>query len=132
MVDVPMNEIRRAAWVGVLLATAGAVLWAGEDAIVSVYVDGKLVSMSPAARVRGGTTYAPLRAAATAVGASVKWQAASQTAIVCSGDRCVPIRKSQGIIVDDQLLIPVRAMSEALACEVKWDAGARAVRINRP
>ena len=115
-----------------LLATAGAVLWAGGDVIVPVYVDGKLASMSPAARVRGGTTYAPLRAAATAVGATVKWQAASQTAVVCSGDRCVPIRKDQGIIVDNQLLVPVRMMGEALACQVKWDAGARAVRIKRP
>jgi hypothetical protein len=99
------------------------------DEIVKVYVGGKLVNFSPAARVRNGTTYAPLRAAAQAVGADVKWSAATQTAVVCTDMACANIKKSQGIVVNGSLLIPVRLMSQALGREVTWDAATRSVRI---
>lgn len=99
------------------------------DEIVKVYVGGKLVNFSPAARVRNGATYAPLRAAAQAVGADVKWSAATQTAVVCTDMACANIKKSQGIVVNGSLLIPVRLMSQALGREVTWDAATRSVRI---
>lgn len=99
------------------------------DLLVNVYVGGKAVSFNPQARVRSGVTYAPLRAAAEAVGAHVEWSAANRTATICTDDRCVPIRQSQGIMVGSSMLIPVRLMSEALGREVKWDAAASAVRI---
>ena len=117
-------------WLGIaaLLLVACAATYA-EDMLVPVYVDGTLRKFKPRARVRDGTTYAPLRAAAEAVGAEVKWHAASQTAIVCLDTRCVPVRKDQGIMVEGRLLIPLRLMAAALACDVSWDAGAKAVRI---
>ncbi len=99
------------------------------DQIVKLYSGGKLVPCDPAARVREGVTYAPLRAAAEAVGAHVEWKAASQMALVCTDAQCVSVRKNQGIIVDGSLLIPVRLLSEALGRDVTWDAAAKAVRI---
>jgi hypothetical protein len=99
------------------------------DEIVKVYVAGKAVSFTPAARIRNGTTYAPLRAAAQAVGAEVQWSEASQTALVCTDQACANIKKSQGIVVDGSLLIPVRLMSQALGRAVTWDAASRSVRI---
>ncbi len=116
----------------VLVILLGAVSLASADEIVSVFVDGKRVNFRPEARVRAGTTYAPLRAAAQAVGADVKWEEAIQTAVVCTDTGCAMIKKQDGIIVNGSLLIPVRLMSQALGCEVRWDPAARAVRIRTP
>lgn len=110
-----------------LLATAWGALAA--DQLVDVYIDGKVQQFTPQARVRGRTTYVPLRAAAQALGAKVDWKAKSQTAVVCQSSRCVPIRKDQGIVINGALLIPLRLMAEALSCEVQWDAAKKAVRV---
>ena len=102
------------------------------DALVDVYVDGKKVDFKPQARVRGGTTYAPLRATAENLGADVKWHAKQQMAVLCRGNSCVSVKKSEGIIVADQMLVPLRILSEALGAEVAWDGARRAVSIKSP
>ena len=99
------------------------------DTLVDVYVNGTKQDFSPAARVREGTTYAPLRAAAEAVGADVKWIESEQVAIICRADACAIIRKQQGMIVSGRLLIPVRLMAEALDAKVSWDGQRKAVMI---
>ena len=53
-------------------------------------------------------------------------------AVICRGPACVPIKKSDGIIVDNQLLVPLRLLGEALGAEVAWDANKRAVLIKSP
>ena len=111
----------------VLLVIATTV-WAA-DRLVSLYVGGKEVKCNPAARMRNDVTYAPLRAAAEAVGAHVNWVAQSQTATICTDTRCVPIKASQGIMVSGSILIPVRLMGEALGRQVTWDPANQAVRI---
>ncbi len=108
------------------VAVAGGA-WA--DTLVDVYVNGTKQDFSPAARVREGTTYAPLRAAAEAVGAEVQWIESQQIAIICQADACAIIRKQQGIIVSGRLLIPVRLMAEALDARVSWDGQRKAVVI---
>lgn len=99
------------------------------DQIVSVYVDGHEKNFDPAARVQDGRTYAPLRASAESVGATVKWMAQQQMAVVCQDQACVAIQRSDGIIVDDHLLVPLRLLGEAVGCSVRWDAETRSVRI---
>ena len=111
-----------------LMLGLSATVWAA-DLLVSVYVGGKLVPMEPAARIHDGVTYGPLRACAEAVGAHVQWNAISQTATICTDTRCVPIKQSQGLMVGNSMLIPVRLMSEALGRKVTWDEAAKAVRI---
>jgi len=110
-------------WLGALTAAQTA------DMLVAVYVQGQRVPMQPAARVRQGVTYGPLRATAEAVGAHVEWDARARVANVCLQDRCVPIRASQGLIVEGALLIPVRLLSEALGRRVIWNPKARAIYI---
>lgn len=122
-----MLRTSRCLVVGMLLFIA-VCAWSA-DQLVSLYAGGKKINCQPAARVRNGVTYAPLRAAGDAVGAHVTWNASSQSATVCLSDRCVPIRANQGIMVQNSLLIPVRLMSEALGRQVTWDAAAQAVRI---
>ena len=117
---------REVLWVILLLAVTNVVR---ADALVKVYIDGKKQDFSPAARVRAGRAYAPLRASADAVGASVKWIEAQQMAVVCKTVRCIIIKKSEGIIVEGRLLIPLRLMGEALEAQVRWDAEQKAVLI---
>lgn len=99
------------------------------DTLVDIYVNGQKQEFVPAARVREGKAYAPLRAAAEAVGAEVKWIESQQVAIICEADACAIIRKQQGIIVSGRLLIPLRLLAEALDAEVSWDGERKAVRI---
>ena len=114
--------------VGLMVGVAVAALAA--DQLVSLYVGGKRVNCDPSARVREGVTYAPLRAASEAVGLHVTWDAASQSASLCAPGRCVlPIKASQGIVVNNRLLIPVRLLGQALGRSVTWDAAAQAVRV---
>ena len=110
-----------------LAAVLGAGAWA--DTLVSVYVNGKKQDFAPPARVREGTTYTPLRAAAAAVGADVKWIESQQVVIICQADACAIIRKQQGIIVSGRLLIPVRLMAEALDAKVSWNGQRKVVMI---
>jgi hypothetical protein len=115
----------------VTVALLGAATMAlAADQLVSLYVGGKLVKCDPSARVRDGVTYAPLRPAAEAVGMEITWDAAQQTASLCAPGRCVlPIKASQGIMVDGGLLIPVRLLGQALGRQVTYDVQARAVRV---
>jgi len=114
-------------WIIVAVALVAPLAYA--DTVVGVYVNGTKQDFSPAARVQEGKAYAPLRAAAEAVGAEVKWIESQQVAIICQADACAIIRKQQGIIVSGRLLIPVRLMAEALDAKVSWDGQRKAVTI---
>ncbi len=118
-----------ALWTTVLIVAVLGV--AAADTLVGVYVDGRKHNFDPAARVRAGTAYAPLRAATEAMGATVQWLPARQMAVVCKQDRCVNIPKAQGIIVNGRLLIPLRLMAEALQVQVAWDTTRKAVLIGK-
>jgi len=123
-----MRTISRTLLLAAVLLAVAAAAWSA-DQLVSLYAGGKKINCNPEARVRNGVTYAPLRAAAQAVSAHVEWNAAAKSATLCLSDRCVPIKASQGIMVSNSLLIPVRLMSEALGRPVSWDPAARVVRI---
>lgn len=114
--------------IGLLLLSVVAAMAA--DVVVPVYVDNQKQDFT--GLMRAGRTYAPLRAGATAIGATTKWDPALKQAVVCIGDRCTAIKAHQGINVNGHLLIPLRLMGEALGCTVRWDARAHAVMINRP
>ena len=105
---------------------------AAKDVPVKVTVDGKRTKFDPPAIMRDGKTYVPLRGGATAVGATVKWEPAAQRAVIAAGGKTAVIKKSQGIIVEGRLLIPLRLMGQSLGCGVGWDAGAKTVKITRP
>lgn len=112
------------------LILGAAIAFADQE--VAVYVDDKKMNFEPPAQVRAGRTYAPLRASAEAIGASVKWMTEQQMAVICRGPSCVAIRRDQGIIVQDHLLVPLRLLSEATGGEVDWDNKNKAVRITSP
>ncbi len=119
--------MKRIIMVLVLVVALAASAWS--DTLVGVYVNGQKQEFAPAARVREGKAYAPLRAAGEAIGAEVKWIESEQIAMICQGDACAIIRKQQGIIVSGRLLIPLRLMAEALDAKVSWDGQRKAVMI---
>ena len=116
----------------VLLLCGMTLVACAEDVAVKVYVDGKLWKYDPPARVRGGTTYVPLRQGAQSLGIECKWLAEMNVAQICTDKGCTLIRKTEGIIVKGRLLLPLRKMGEALGAEVKWDGGRKAVTIASP
>ena len=113
------------------LALLLAAVAATADAPVTVWVDGELQSYRPAARLRNGTVYVPLRQGADSLGAQCKWEARTKTAQICTPRGCTIIRKGEGIVVDGSILLPLRRMSQALGAQITWDAPERAVRIER-
>ncbi len=115
-------------WLALLMAATAF----AADVPVKVYVDGTLQSYSPAARLRNGTVYVPLRQGADSLGVQCKWQASANTAQICTANGCTIIRKSEGIVVDGSLFLPLRRMGNALGAKVTWDAAKRAVMIHKP
>jgi len=115
----------------VILALGLTTLALAADVPVKVYVNGKLQSYSPPAVLRGDTVYVPLRAGAQSLGISVKWHEDTQMAQICTDKGCSLIRKSEGIVVNGSLLLPLRKMGEATGAKVSWDAANKAVRITK-
>lgn len=115
----------------VILALSVSTLVLAADVPVKVYVDGKLQSYNPPAVLRAGTVYVPLRAGAQSLGISVKWHDDTQMAQICTDKGCTLIRKSEGIIVNGSLLLPLRKMGEATGAKVVWDGAKKAVLITK-
>jgi len=101
------------------------------DIPVWVYVNGVAQSYNPPAVLRGSSVYVPLRAGAASLGADVKWRADSHRAQVCTPNGCTLIRRSEGIMVNGRLLLPLRKMGQATGARVQWDAARRAVYITK-
>ena len=102
----------------------------GKDRPVRIFVDGIERECRPPAVTRDDMIYIPLRGAAECLGAKVKWNEKTSTAMITLRNKRVRISREQGIMVGNNLLLPLRVMSEALDCGVKWDGKAKAVRIS--
>lgn len=123
--------MRKLATIAILLCV-GIAACAGttaKNAAIRVYVNGRLVRLSPAAMTRDGKTYVGLRGVGRALGASVRWVEKSKTAIVTVGNKRTRVPQSKGITVNGVLFLPLRATGEAVGCAVQWDGPNRTVRI---
>jgi hypothetical protein len=86
----------------------------GGDTLVVVHINGEEAQLKPQARKREGVTFVPVRPVAETVGAFVWWDEASRTVTITLGDRTTEIAKDKGIVVEDQLLLPLEPVAEAL------------------
>ncbi len=102
-----------------------------KDAAIPVFLDGRRVRLDPPAIVRDGRAYVGLRGVASALGASVKWDEKTRTAVITSGKKRTKVPQSRGITIDDVFYLPLRTTAEAIGCTVEWDSVHRAVRITR-
>ena len=111
----------------VLLPTLPAL---GKGRPVRIFVDGVERQCRPPAVMKDGMIYVPLRGAADCLGAKVKWNEKTSTAMITLRNKRVRMSRDEGMMLGNNLLLPLRVMSEALDCGVKWDGKAKAVRIS--
>lgn len=128
-----------------VISTFGLTVIADEG--VKVAVNGNTVSFDQPPVIRGGRTLVPARAVFEAIGASVYWDATENGGYVSvvSADKSVVLEVNRSSAVDymvidnvqkvvldvpativgGRTLVPLRAIGDALSCEVGWDAETR-------
>ncbi|MCD8215040.1 MAG: copper amine oxidase N-terminal domain-containing protein [Clostridiales bacterium] len=109
----------------------------------AVYVNGKQADTGV---VVDGRTLVPLRGVFEALGAEVSYDAEEKSAVIAAEDIEIIITAGSDVmkvnenevgldvaaeIIDDSIMIPVRAVSEALGAEVSYDAETKAVSITK-
>ncbi len=115
-----------------------------DKAAIRIYVDGKMIETDSEPYIKNNRTMVPLRAIFEALGAEVSWDEASKDATAIKGDIEIiidvgaPVLYKNGEIIaldagteikNDRVMVPVRAISEAFGCTVKWDNETMSVNI---
>jgi hypothetical protein len=105
-------------------------------------VDGNASVLDVAPFIKDGRTFVPVRFIAEALGADVKYDAATQTVTATRGDDVVVLTIGSNVmtvngeaqvtdvapfIVDGRTVLPFRALAEAFGSEVTWDAATQSV-----
>ena len=111
-------------------------------------LNGEEMTMDVAPYIKNDRTFLPVRFVSNAVGVSddnILWNDATKTVTILKGDRTVQmtinskIMKVNGadVAIDvapeikaDRTMLPIRALSTALGCEILWDDATRTVTIN--
>lgn len=106
------------------------------DSNIAVVLNGNKIIFDQNPIIENGRTLVPMRAIFEALGATVGWDDAIQTAIAMKGDLTVKIKINDNFIykneeqikidvpaklVANRTLVPVRAISESFGCSVDWD-----------
>ena len=113
---------------------------------ISVKIDGKKVYFDQLPTIINSRTLVPLRAIFEALDAKVEWNGAERKVTATKGDIQISlaidsdklyvngIAKTIDVpatIINDRTMVPVRAISEALSCDVLWDGDTRTVKITK-
>ncbi len=112
---------------------------------LKLYVDGELLTSKPTAQLINGSSYVPLRAVTTILGAEMKWEASSKTAymtkdnieVILTADQTTAYRNGKAIslntpavLKNQTLMVPARFVSEAFGAEVHWNKQTKTVSIH--
>lgn len=132
-----------------LLTTVAAViavssLAAAAENDITVTVNGSNVAFDQPPVIDNDRTLVPMRAIFEALGAEVNWNGETRTvtstkgemkiSLAIDGDKMQVGEKEVTLdvpakIINDRTMVPVRAVSEALKCNVEWDGEVRQVII---
>ncbi|MBO4897632.1 MAG: hypothetical protein J5590_04985 [Clostridia bacterium] len=114
------------------------------DDDITVKVSGNTVKFDQEPIIYNNRTMVPMRKIFESIGATVAWDPATKTATGIRGDRIVKITigskhmylnnklieiDTPAMLVGDRTLVPVRAISEGLGCNVQWNDASRTVSI---
>ena len=114
---------------------------------IKVVLDGKAMEFDPAPISENGRTLVPMRAVFEAMGASVDWDADSNTVIAVRDDTAIQMQIGSplayindeaytldvpGKVVRDRTMVPLRFIGEAFDCDVQWEGETRTVIISSP
>lgn len=128
-----------------LLMTVGTVC--AQDTTVSVQLDGERVRFDTAPRIIDNRVMLPVRAVFEAMGMTVDWDEATQTAIGIKGHRRIFLTLGSATAwvndlpytldvppqtVDDRTLVPMRFVAESLGYVVNWYEPTQTVYIETP
>lgn len=112
--------------------------------LIKVSVDGDYLSFDQPPILANERTLVPFRAIFEKLGASVDWDGKTQTVTAVKGETEITLKIGESAIyvngekkeldvasqiVNDRTLVPVRAISESLGCEVGWDGDTKTVII---
>lgn len=118
------------------LCAAFAAGAAAEEDVVTVLVDNTAVTFDQQPVILDGRTLVPARAVFEQAGAEVSWDQDSQTATIVKDPYTVTIKYGDtaiyrngerveidipAIMLEDRIMLPVRAISEAMNFAVTWD-----------
>lgn len=124
---------------------------------IKIKIDGEYITPDSDPTIVNDRTLVPIRAVAEKLGYDVKWEAETRTAVITNGevilrvtiDSPEMIKETKeevdfipefytqekieldvsATIINDRTYLPLRAVGEALGCDVDWDASSRTVII---
>lgn len=130
---------------GILFITFIPQAQAAEDAAsITLEMDGRMLYPDVPPVIREGRTLVPFRSVSEALNLQVIWDDAAQTVTVEGPDMVLKmtvgareaIKNGAAVLIDvpplivsGRTMVPVRFISEALGCQVNWDAQTRLVSI---
>lgn len=112
---------------------------------ISVYVNGEQLETDTAPIIVDDRTLVPMRAVFEALGASVEWDERTQTVMAYKDGQMIGMTVGHNnmtvggesvaldvapIISNDRVLVPLRAVSEALSAGVTWEEASRSIFIS--
>ncbi|WP_055109415.1 copper amine oxidase N-terminal domain-containing protein [Paenibacillus ihumii] len=111
---------------------------------IKVIIDGELMSFEQQPVMRNGSTLVPMRAIFERLGATLKWDAKTQSVAATKGDTRIELTLGSkaakkngqvinldvpGQLVGSHTMVPIRFISESLGATVKWDSVTQTVYI---
>lgn len=114
-----------------------AVASASQYQTANVSIDGKLQTFEQSALIINGNTMVPMRAIFEKLGATIKWDQATQTVTGTKGGTVIKLTIGKSVayinnkgvtlsaepqVINGSTLVPLRFVSEALGAKVAWDA----------
>ena len=114
---------------------------------ITVYVDGEKVVFDQPPVVQNGRTLVPMRAIFEALGAEIEWFGAEKrvnafwgidsldlwigSSEIQMGNGSVVFLDVPAQVINGRTLVPLRAVSQCMGAEVKWDGATKTININR-
>lgn len=138
------NHLKFASFIVIVTILVSIILPVSANQTVSVYMNNEKINFDVDPMVINGRTMVPMRAIFEKLGAEVLWDDASNTATAFKDKTYISITIGSffmdtfsesikldvpAMIVNGRTLIPLRAVSEAFKCEVKWDENTSTVNI---
>ena len=117
----------------------------GKDNEITIFTDGTILSTDNKPVVINNNTLIPLREISEALGADVKWNSDTKTAVISKENNTVSITVNSDTmlvnnktiyvnvpaqIIDNTTYVPLRSLAAALNCLIDWDSENKVININ--
>lgn len=146
-----MKKLVAGILVAVLLLSSFSVIAFAEE-YVTVVLNGQTLEFDVPAQIIDDRTMVPMRKIFESLGADVTWIEKNQVIIATKGSKIIAMAINSDVmlvtdletgkedrltldvppmLVDDRTLVPLRAISESLGCNVEWNEAEQTVYITK-